>query len=203
MPRFRPLFPLCIFASCLVVTQTKLHAQAYTTASKANDISAFGGYSYANPDFGPTTGNHNSGGIAGVDFTQYLFRRVAPSLEARGTFSSGPYVKEHTFLVGLSFQTDFHQRYHPYADFLTGFGVIKFLNAGPGFHSDRSTVYSYGGGIDIDLVHRVLFKADVQGSHWNLGTVDGRGQTFTPITVSVGAAYRIPFRPHNRQADLQ
>ena len=198
-----PPVVIFLFLVCVLTHGTPLHAQALLTASKESDISGFGGFSYENPDFGPQTANHNTGGTVGLDLTRYLFSNVASSLEARGTYAAGPYVSEHTFAVGLNFATQYRRRFHPYVDFLAGFGVIKFLTAGPGLHSDRSTIYSFGGGVDIDIVHRVSLKADIQGSHWDLGHVQLMNQTFAPMIATVGVAYRIPFRAHNRQADLQ
>ena len=106
----------------LLALAPQCHAQALPTASKTMDISAFGGYIFAKPDFGP---DNNTGGAVGIDFTRYFGWRIAPSLEARGTYSTGDTITLKSLVGGLKFQTKVGRRYYPYADFLAGGGTIS------------------------------------------------------------------------------
>ena len=167
-------------------------AQAVRTASKSADISAFAGFQDADPAYGP---DHAAGGMFGVDFTRYFRFRVEPSLEVRANFISNTYASEHTFLFGVRAAVPFHG-VRPYADFLVGPGTIHFpLNFG--YLGDNSTVYSYGGGLDVPVYRSFSLKLDVQGQHWNTGEF-----RYTPTLGTVGVAYTIPFRPHVSQRDL-
>lgn len=167
-------------------------AQAVRTASKGADISVFGGYQIADPAYGPDRSN---GGAFGVDFTGYFHIPVQPSLEIRANFNSSQYVGEHSYLFGLRAAVPV-RRFKPYVDFLVGPGTIHFpLNIG--YTSDNSTVYSYGGGIDLPVTRNFALMLDVQGQHWNTGEF-----TYTPTLGTVGIRYTIPFRPHVSQRDL-
>lgn len=167
------------------------HAQATSTASKSADVSVFGGWQGAHPDYGP----YNSyGGAFGADYTRY-FRRVEPSLEFRANFNSNIAVKEHSYVVGL--RAAFPVRFvKPYADFLVGPGTIDFpYNIG--YTHDNSVVYSYGGGVDIPVYRNFAAFADVQGQHWNTDPL-----TYSPSLLTIGVRYTIPFRAHVSQRDL-
>ncbi len=185
-----PLSFVCLAAglSCLL----RAEAQAVQTAGKTADIAAFGGFTYANPDYGP---DHVAGGLFGVDFTRYFRIPVQPSLEFRGNFVSGSYVKEHTYLFGLRAAVPF-RAIKPYADFLVGPGTI-FFPYNIGYPQDNSTVYSYGGGVDVGVTRNFALKLDVQGQHWNTGSF-----IYNPTLGTVGVVYTIPFRPHVSQRDL-
>lgn len=179
-------------------------AQAIPTAGKAADMSVFGGASYGTPDYGQP---NIKGGVVGFDYTRYLPFPVAPGVEIRATDLHGDQINEKTITGGLRAQMDFRQRFHPYGDFLIGGGVLHFAHPQyPGYLSDRGSVYSLGGGVDIGITRRFEARIDVQSQHWNLGKnlhmmPSGGDFILTPINYSVGIAYRFPFRPHNRQSD--
>ena len=116
------------FAFSLLATFQQAHAQALYTADKAADIFVFGGYNYTKPDFGPT---NDQGFSAGLDYTRYFGWQLAgapidPSLELRGTDTSGDTVKERTLMGGLRLHSTFKDRYHPYIDLLVGIGVVDY-----------------------------------------------------------------------------
>ena len=186
-----PLFS-AVCTAVLLASSASAHAQAAQTASKSADLSVFGGFEAAHPDYGP----YNSyGGTFGVDFTRYLRFPVEPSLEFRANFHSNVAVKEHSYVVGLRAAVPFHLL-RPYAFFLVGPGTIDFPD-NLGYTHDNSTVYSYGGGIDVRVTHSFAAKFDLQAQHWNTGSF-----TYTPTIGTVGVVYTIPFRPHVSQRDL-
>ena len=185
-----PLWIVCFAAGLGCFARAE--GQAAQTAGKAADISAFAGFTYANPDYGP---DYISGGMLGVDFTRYFHIPVQPSLEFRANFISGSYVKQHTYLVGFRVAAPF-RTIKPYADFLVGPGDIYFpYNIG--YPQDNSTVYNYGGGVDVGVTRSFALKLDAQGQHWNTGSF-----IYTPVLGTVGVVYTIPFRPHVSQRDL-
>jgi hypothetical protein len=191
--RFLQYLPLSL-ACCALATLSspKCQAQARQTATKSADIGVFGGFTYADPTYGP---DNVSGGMFGADFTRYVHLPVEPSLEFRANFISGTYVGQHEYLVGLRAAAPF-RTIKPYADFLVGPGYIHFpLNYG--YTDDNSIVYNYGGGVDVRVTHSFALKLDVQGQHWNTGTL-----IYRPVLGTVGVQYTIPFRPHVSQRDL-
>jgi hypothetical protein len=196
------LFAITLFAMPQALAQSKV------TADKTMDVSVFGGYLYTDPDIGRRTDRGN-GVSVGADLTRYFGWRVAPSVEVRGNYASAPFASESTALIGLRVKTDLHRTLHPYADFLVGGGRIAFTNPpAPGYNSDKSLVYSLGGGVDIDVHRNFAAKVDFQGQSWNMGispSVTGsqtKRFTLVPIALMVGVTYRIPFRPRNRQSDF-
>jgi hypothetical protein len=185
------LIVLCVSASAPVS-----HAQRYmqSAAHKSSEISTFGGFQFGQPGRS-SFGSSAEGAMAGADFTWIQSSRLAFSLETRGNFNSGPNVTERTVLAGQRIQTRVGARLHPYADFLVGGGTILFAPGFAGYHEDRSTVISYGGGLNVDMGHHLSVRTDVQMEHWNLGT-NGRSFNpviFNPFLTTVGVEYRIPF----------
>jgi hypothetical protein len=194
-PGLRPL----LVATLAWALPLAAHAQARATASKANDISAFGGYTYSNPEYGP---DYNQGITAGVNFVQHVHRiPIDPSFEARVNFTSGTDVAERTYLFGIRAQTHGYFHLHPYGDFLVGPGTIKFnLSNGTSYTSDSSTVYNYGAGVDIDTFRQFQLKLDFQRQHWALGQTTN---PFQPIIGLVGITYRFHFRDYNKQGEAR
>jgi hypothetical protein len=166
-------------------------AQASSTASRGIGISAFGGYIYSNPEYGPAK---NSGGAVGFNITKFIKFPVQPALEFRGNLTNGTYVKEKTYLVGVRGQADVLRVLHPYVDFLIGTGTIHFnLSNGDGYTGDNSTIYDFGGGVDIDLVRHFQLRADLQEQHWSLGS----SPSFTPVLFLIGVNYNFHFKDYN------
>ena len=174
-------------------TISRCVAQALPTAKKSMDISVFGGYENANPVYGEPARNDGEG--FGFNITRYFMKLpVAPSLEGRVNLTNGAYVKERTYLMGLQVQGNLFQYLHPYADFLSGTGTIHFNIHPTGYLGDNSIVESYGGGMDIDLVHHFQAKVDFQYQSWTLG----HNVSFAPTILLIGVNYRIPFRDYKQ-----
>ncbi len=190
--RFRVLLVVA-FAALLLCAGVPLGwSQAVRTASKSADISVFAGFQDGDPAY---ASSRATGGMFGLDYTHYFHIPVEPSLEFRANFLSNTYVSEHTYLVGVRAAVPFYS-FRPYADFLVGPGNIHFpLNVG--YVGDNSTVYSYGGGLDVPVYRNFALKLDVQGQHWNTGEF-----IYTPTLGTIGVVYTIPFRPHVSQRDL-
>jgi hypothetical protein len=182
------------------------HAQALPVADKASDISVFAGVGRVKTDYGKDT---NKGVTAGFDFTRY-FRRlpVVPSIELRGSYVPAPAVTEKSFTGGLRLSYPFH-RFHPYGDFLAGGAELTFHpDPYPGYTSDRGRIYSFGGGIDVDVVRNIALMVDYQQQKWNLGqniafAPYGTDFTLSPKLLVIGVHYTIPFRTHNREGEVR
>jgi hypothetical protein len=170
-------------------------AQATPTSEKAADISAFLGYEYAAPAYGP--GNNHGEGF-GLNYTRYFPIPVAFSLEGRVNLTNGTDIRERTYLGGLQAKARIFYRYHPYVDFLIGGGTLHFNTTATGTINDTSTVYNYGAGIDIDLIRHFAFRADIQRQNWALADAAG----FSPKILLIGLHYTIPFRDYKNQRDL-
>ncbi len=184
-------FAFCLFAFSSFFAQ-EASAQASSTASKAAAVSVFAGLDVSDPAYGP---NRNKGVSLGANYTRYLRFPVQPSVEVRVNFSNGSYANERSYLVGFRALVPVG-RFEPYADFLIGPGSIHFpLNVG--YTGDNSTVFNYGGGVDVPLSSRFALKLDVQAQHWNTGEL-----TFTPVLGTVGISYRVPFRAHDSQSTI-
>lgn len=195
---------LCGLMSSLALSVTA-DAQSLSTASKGAEISFFGAYAVGTTDYGP----HTLKGIsAGGDFTIFPHFVLKPSLEVRGNELFANDLTEKTVLVGGRGQVDWRGRFHPYADVLVGGGEIVFHpDPVPGYTGDRGKVYSYGGGINIDVTHHVAAKLDFQQQNWNLGpnsyAVASGDFTLTPRLFSAGITYTLPFRFLKRSSDYR
>lgn len=186
---FRP-FALSAAAVCVfLVSPGQLRAQASAAASRTLSLSVFAGGMRLQTDYG----DHNYGVVFGADLTRH-FRLLDAALEARATLSGqGNAVKEDTFSGGVRVGRHFN-RFHPYAEFLIGEGLINFSQptlfpSGP-YSSDNSTVLSFGGGLDYDVARNFAVKADFSQQSWRLGSEQNR---LTPAAYTVGIVYRIPF----------
>jgi len=188
---YHRLFQAAALAAAFLAAP-RARAQAIPTAEKANDISAFAGGSYSNPEYGTY---YNTGFTFGANLVQHhLNRHLDPSIEARFNLTSGTDVNEKTYLVGLRAQTAYHIL-HPYGDFLIGGGNIRFnLSNGQTYTTNNATVLSYGGGLDLDVYRQYQLKLDIQQQHWLLGD-----QPFQPWIALVGVTYRFHFRDYNKQ----
>ncbi|QMV18309.1 hypothetical protein GOB94_06125 [Granulicella sp. 5B5] len=180
-------------------------AQSLSTASKAAEISVFGAYMGGTPDYGPHTWKGIS---AGGDFTVFPRFILKPALEVRGNVLSARAATEKTVLFGPRVQLDWRGRFHPYGDFLIGAGEILFHpDPAPGYSGDRSKVYSYGGGINIDVAYHLSAKFDFQQQSWNLGpnsdSASSGNFTLTPRTLQIGVTYTLPFRFLNHASDYR
>ncbi len=176
-------------SAVLAFTPNRVSAQGVPTESKGMDLAAFGGYVNIAPDYGSSRDN---GFLLGADLTRYFHWPVAPSLEIRTNLANGPIANEDSYLVGLRAQVDLH-RFHPYADFLIGYGSIHYdIPPSPGYTHDNSVVKSFGAGLDYDVTRNFQARIDFQSQHWTLGP----GDTLTPTALSFGIRYVIPFKPH-------
>jgi Outer membrane protein beta-barrel domain len=173
-------------------------AQADPTATRTAALSAFGGYTNSNSDYGRY---RNTGGTVGVDYTRYFRWRVIPSLEIRGNYTTGPDLKQGSILFGPRLQMDLH-RFHPYADvFYGGTKIIFQFPPAPGYTYDIASTVSVGGGVDIDVLSHFQAKIDYQKEFMNFGPngtqPNNADFTLTPSLFTVGVVYRIPFRARN------
>ena len=190
---------LLLLAFLLIAAPRMLYAQADTTADKSVDVSIFGGYQYMNPDIGRASDRGN-GVTGGIDLTLYCDCPVTPSIEVRGSYAKASSASESTLLYGVRFETGLRHRLHPYGDFLVGVGRIVFTRPpAPGYTQDKGPVFSYGGGVNIDLSRSFAAMIDFQGQDWNMGqspsvTSNPKADfTLAPLALVIGINYRIPF----------
>lgn len=186
---FRTAFVLAV-ATCAAA---RGFSQAtYTATQQLPQFTIFAGGSIIQPqpDYYK---NNQKAYLFGADYN-FSFHHfyVDPSLEARALISPvEEEVGEKTFSGGLKLSHSYHGRYRPYGDFLVGTGTITYLPAlyGPNAFSDNSIVYTYGGGVDIDIWRHVGLKVDYQGSRWHTGV----NTTFHPRSLNLGVVYSFGF----------
>ncbi len=173
----------------------RANAQAMPTASKENSISVFAGGTYSNPQYGPY---YDKGLTFGANIVEHLRHRIDPSIEGRVNITTGTDVGERTYLGGLRVQTSL-RAIHPYGDFLIGGGNIHFkLSNGQTYVNGYSTVFSYGGGVDIDVYRQFQLKLDMQQQDWMLGDAP-----FKPWIAMAGVTYRFHFRDYIKQGEAR
>ncbi len=190
---FIPALPYILLLSAL-----SSPAQRESTAYKTAGVSVFGGYLNLAPDVGPFRDN---GFAAGIDYTRYFHFPLTPSVEVRSNVAKGTAVNEKSYLVGLRGEGTLLHIYHPYGDFLVGKGTIHYNQQyfGEGYIlGDSSAVFSYGGGVNIEIAHDWQLKLDVQQQRWRPGVYT----YYHPLGLLVGVDYRIPFKRLNDRHSL-
>jgi hypothetical protein len=143
----------------------------------------------------------NADVTAGVDLSfRPLFAGFAPSLEARGMYpvAKGSVVSEENLVGGLKLSRS-KDRFHGYGDFLYGRGRLDYAQGGypDATHSflvlsNTSSVYSLGGGVDVDLATHLGVKADVQLQRYQT-PVTATGSLYSKV-FTVAFIYRVGFR---------
>jgi opacity protein-like surface antigen len=161
-------------------------AQAIVAGQRGAEIAPFVQTTILNPDYGQTD---NKGYTVGVDYTRFLRSIIQPSVEVRYVSANGTTVDEHSLTGGLKLGVTVHN-IHPYVTFLAGTGGITFVHPSPGYPSDTATVFSFGGGADFNVLPNWKLRADFLQQNWNIDPL-----TLSPMVLSVGVSYRIPF--HN------
>ncbi len=170
------------------------HGQATAAAIRSQSVDIFAGASAVQTDYN----SKDKGFVVGGDFTYHL-RHFDASLDVRYNRATGNRVGEKDFAGGLKIARQF-RRYHPYADLMIGYGIITFdyptVNPdGSVYANDNSTIYDFGGGVDIDLTRRFALKVDAQYQYWNLGTRgNANSVSFNPYIGSIGVVYHLPYR---------
>ncbi len=174
-----------ILLGVILATPAIVSAQANVAAQRGAEITPFVQTSLISPDWGQT---RNIGYTVGVDYTRLLPTLIQPSLELRYISANGLNVGEHSFTGGFKLGMTF-RGIHPYATLLAGTGGITFTHPQPGYPSDSSFIYSLGAGAEFNVMQNWKVRADFLQQNWNLDPV-----RLTPIAMSVGLSYRIPFR---------
>ena len=170
------------------------HAQAAPTAIRSSAVDLYAAGAISQTDYNST----DQGFVIGGDFTYHL-RHFDASLDLRYNHVTGNAVGEKSFDGGVRISKPFG-RYHPYVHALIGYGVVTFDNPTRNFDGtlytyDNSTVYDFGGGVDIDLTRRFALKVDGQYQYWNLGARgDANAVKLNPTLGSIGIIYHLPYR---------
>jgi hypothetical protein len=168
-------------------------AQATETAVEAIRLHVFALGSYDRPEYGAYrgAGGFAVGGAAG--FTVPRLRRIEPALDICYTYATNQAVKETVFSGGLRVAYNV-ARFHPYGDLLVGAGNINFKQTNPAYPDythDDSLVYTYGGGVDVDVTRSVGLRFDLQEQRWRFSY---RSPAFYPKQASIGIRYQFHFR---------
>jgi hypothetical protein len=160
-------------------------AQAKLAADRSDEIAPFAELTDVNPDWGPTD---NIGYTVGLDYTHFIRSIIRPSLEIRITSANGSSVNERVYSGGLKLATSI-RGIQPYAIFLLGHGNIDFVHPDGAYRGDNSIVSSLGAGVDLGITEAIRLRLEFTHQHWNFDP-----NTLTPVTLSVGISYALPFR---------
>jgi hypothetical protein len=197
MKQTKSLAKLVLLAGLATLAQTA-HAQAFPTATRQLQLSAFGGATGTYTNF---YGGKNGSLTAGADLTFLAVPKIRPSFELRGTYpvNDGHVDSQMNFLLGPKVERQFG-RFHPYVDFFIGRGSITYLNGGFPYNGvlylrTSSTVYSPGLGVDFDLGTHWAVKADFQYQHWNTPAY-----SIHPKATTFGIVYRFAFAPRHHRS---
>jgi hypothetical protein len=200
----RPGILLLLFALSVLSFTQGASAQTRRTATRTDEIDAFGGFTYLDNDYRPPHPNY--GVTLGADYTHFIpqFRGlITPSVQIRGTITPGSADTQKTIQVGIKLATTY-RRFHPYGDFLFGNGVITFPlppNPVPGTAyrvRDSSAVYTYGGGITYDFRPNWSAMVDYQHQYWDLGARPSPSppDRFYPQALTFGVVFHIPLKAY-------
>jgi opacity protein-like surface antigen len=177
-----------IFAMGTIGSVQGFGQAAYTATQTVPQFTVFAGGSYIQPqpDYYK---NNQKAYLFGADYN-FSYHRfyVNPSVEVRALISPvDEEVGERVYSGGLKLSHTYRRRFSPYGDLLIGTGTIEYSPAryGAGTPSDNSVVYTYGGGVDVNIWHNLGLKADYQGSRWHTGA----NSTFHPRSLNLGVIY--------------
>jgi hypothetical protein len=171
-------------------------AQAFPTATQPLHLSAFGA---ATATYTGLSGGRNIGMTAGVDLSFRPFYRLYPTAEVRGTYpiDDGQVDSQENLLYGIKIEKLYH-RLHPYGNFLVGRDKITYQNGGyPNaagtllYLSSVSNIFSYGGGVDLDINDYLALKVDAQFQQIGV-PVNSTGHIYAK-PISVGIVYHFDF----------
>src|ERR1035441_9994153 len=176
----RSIWTALFLLGILCATTRLASAQAMVGAERGADITPFVQTALVSPDWGLT---RNLGYTVGVDYTRFIRSIVQPSLELRMTGANGTTVNERSYTGGLKLQTAIH-RVHPYATLLAGYGTIAFNYPNGRYTGDNGTIFSYGGGVDLNVTSQWKARVDFVQQHWNLDQA-----ILTPTIFGIGIAY--------------
>ena len=174
-----------ILLGAAFVAPRSASAQAVPVGTRSGEVSPFFTMTSTSPDWGT---ERNMGYTAGLDFTRLSRSIGQPALEFRIISTTGIRVNEFTYGGGLKFQSSNIGIFRPYATMLAGMGTINIHPAGPTQATITNFMYALGGGVDIQVRRNIKLKADFLQQTWSF-----KPNGLTPVGLSVGASYTIPF----------
>ncbi len=160
-------------------------AQARDTAHQNLHLEVFGMGTYYRPNYVNTP--KNGYGFTGGMSVDWRIRPVRLGGEVRGDFTNYAYMSQRVLGVGPRATLDFG-RWHPYGNFLFGYGIANFHQYSGNYRDNDSTVYSYGGGVDIGVSRFWAARLDYERQKWDF---DSPSTPFQPDAFSVGVRYSI------------
>ncbi len=187
-----------ILAALALGSAVRAQGQAEPTAVTHVRLSAWAG---ATANYTGVELARNADITAGVDISfPTLFAGFAPSLEGRGMYpvAKGNLVSQENLVGGLKLSRS-KDRFHGYGDFLYGRGRLDYAQGGyPDATntylvlSNTSSVYSLGGGVDVDLGTHFGVKGDAQLQRYQ-SPITATGALYSKV-FTVAFIYRVGFR---------
>jgi hypothetical protein len=189
-PLRRALPGRSVFCALLLVLALPplMRAQASDTAHQNIHFEVFGMATAEKPNF---IASDVAYGVTGGTSLDWRFGRFRPGAAIRGSFATYSFQSLKMISVGPKLTYDVG-RFHPYGDFLIGYGVGSFkIPLGPMYTGNDSTVYSVGGGLDYAVTRYWAIRLDYHHESWDF---DAPVQPFHPQPVSIGVRYSVHTR---------
>lgn len=162
----------------LGLANTTVHAQAVPTATIPGNVEIGGGYTNANPDYGP---KRMGGFFLFADGD--LWKHFGAEVNYHRISGDKPTtITENTVEVGAKYRYPIH-RLSPYLKILVGAGNFAF---GSSSQDGTYRIYVGGGGLDYRVTNHLVARADYEYQRW--GTFPPRG--LQPNLFSAGVAFR-------------
>lgn len=192
MKQNKLVLTLAVLLTVVSLASAAAAQSAHPTASRALELSAFGGASVDHTGF---SGGRNGSLTVGADLAFASYRGLRPAVEVRGLYpiDKGKVVSQKAGLGGLRVDFLLGHRYHPYGDFLFGRGEMDYAGNGYLFNTSRyqvtiTNVLSPGAGVDFDLTPRFALKLDGQYQSW--GSVPAASTKIHSTIGTLGVVYR-------------
>ena len=192
MKQNKLVLSLTVLLTVICMVCSAAAQQAMPTASRALELSAFGGIS---GDYTGFNGGKNGSLSAGVDLAFKPYYGLRPTLEARGFYpiDKGTIVSQKAGMGGLRVDFLLGHRARPYADFLFGRGEMDYAPPVPSFNGwqysvSTTNVQSPGAGIDYNLTPRFAIKLDAQYQIW--GSTPTASTKVHSTVGTIGVVYR-------------
>jgi opacity protein-like surface antigen len=162
-------------------------AQAKDAAHQNLHIEVFAMGSYYRPNYADT--GNTAAGITGGIASDWRIGHFRAGGEVRGSYTTYDYMSQNLISVGPRLTWDIG-RFHPYGNFLYGYGTANFKHPSGTYLDNDSTVYAFGGGVDYRLNRQFALRADYERQKWDF---DAPKQPFQPDSISLGVRYFVQF----------
>lgn len=184
------LLLVALFISLSLAT-ADIAAQSVQHATRSARLNVYGGATQLRTDHEST----NCGFVVGGTETRHT-RVLDLGLDVRHTRAERNFGGQNLFMGSLKLEKAGADHFQPYGNFMNDLGTVTFTHPliVPGsvpYTHDDSTIYDFGGGVDIDITCHFAFKGSAHLQHRK---IFHEQPAFSPVIISAGVVYRIPYQ---------